>query len=168
MGTSTEERRFFQRSTLPEVASRGNRSPIRGVARRPDRELQAHTPVWGRSRHAAAQTAGTTTRRFSPAKRGVRDKQSNARRLFAFAPEGNTVGKRIVQVAGAVRRQAPAPVRQGRAGQVQTRPIPSRETWDDGRILHDLKQETTATGHTNATSVSEAALTNTAGRRCSR
>jgi len=87
--------------------------------------------------------------------------KQNTIQVIAFAPEGNTVGKRLVQFLGAfVAKLTRAFSKDGLhkcnvaytvTGQV-----------DEGRIIHDLKAETTA-GHTNATSVSEAALTSNGG-----
>ena len=81
--------------------------------------------------------------------------------VVAFAPEGNTVGKKLVQYVGAFAAKLQRLFAKDALVKANATYVVSGNV-DDGRIIHDLKQETVA-GNTNATSVSEAALTSNGG-----
>ena len=144
MADVTEERESVTEETTP-IGPTGN--------------WQAHTPV-GSFKATLAQNGWYDDAALSSNEAFV-DKQSTPQ-VVAFAPEGNTVGKRIVQVAGAFAAKLQRLFAKDALVKCNVTYTVTGNV-DDGRILHDLKQETTATGHTNATSVSEAALTNTGG-----
>ena len=120
---------------------------------------QAHTPV-GAFRSTLTQNGWYNDAALSNHE-AFTGKQETLQ-VVAYAPEGNTVGKRMVQFAGAMAGKLQRLFAKDALTKCNVTYSVSGNV-DDGRILHDLKQETTATGHTNASSVSEAALTSNGG-----
>ena len=93
---------------------------------------------------------------------GTTPTQQSTAQVAAFNVEGNTVGKKFVAFAGAfaakvTRLLAMNGLTKMNAAYTVTGSV------DEPTILHALGTESTATGHTNATSVDNAALTNTGG-----
>lgn len=82
--------------------------------------------------------------------------------VVAFAPEGNTMGKRMVQFAGAFAAKLQRLFAKDALVKANVTYTVTGNV-DDGRVIHPLGQETTASGHTNATSVDHGALTSNGG-----